>query len=125
MSNKFRVYDREAGKYLDEDHSKIPVLDMYGKLSFVLYDDLSCQLNHQELSDEERDNYIIERCSDAKDANGNLIFEGDILNEEQLVEFTSSGFIVRVYKIGFDLFTYQDIHNAKITDNIHDKELKK
>lgn len=137
MSNssrfKFRVWDNEKKSYSNMIYFISEEGELYGTDNFDMAANDSYYL-HETLCD---DMFDIEQCTGLKDKNGNLIYEGDIVNNKAYLEnglgyFTGSvsrseigGWYCKdIRRDGFVIFDEKFWDTCEIIGNIHEKESK-
>lgn len=119
---KFRVWNKNTHSFTTGGAIK------FGGLCFVDEEDFGIKLGeHQEC-------YIIEQCTGLKDKNGNLIYEGDILqnpNKDQyIVEWIVDGYWhirqIDDEKFGCALASIKTLYDGwEIIGNIHEQAEQK
>lgn len=115
---KFRVWDKEKREYLTGF-----VISPDG--TFAIFN-LRFRAFSNPLT--ERDGYVLEQCTGLKDKNGNLIYEGDIVQyngkTNGIVLFRNGSFVWD-WKINDPPIYGLDSMDQEIIGNIHDNELEK
>ena len=121
---KFRVWDKRLKRYLGE-YDPTPMLMSNGNLAY--------------LDDAEMEFYEVEQCTDLKDKNGTLIYEGDILavpyvdpifmqpvnmeinNNVAYVEFYKGCFVAHYPERQMKYLYYYE-NTAEVIGNIHENK---
>ena len=120
---KFRVWYKPYHGYVERRDRLV-----------LLPDGILCEYDGIEI---DSDNYIIEQCTDLKDKNGKLIYEGDVIHDLGEIEPICSlplvvrwddrtaGFYLDHQKIGMRAslgrIDSADSHNYEIIGNIHEQ----
>ena len=107
---KFRVWDKEFNKYWTDEAIK-------ENAAWLLFPD-----------NDNIENIEIEQCTGLKDKKGNLIFEGDILDNDFLVVWKYLDWCFKAIRVrnSIPMPFSSDMTEFEVTDNIHEnKELRK
>lgn len=111
---KFRVWNKSLEKYVNNIN-----ISPFGLLGFI--GSVFCFIDN---------NYVVEQCTGLKDKNGNLIYEGDILqnpNKDQyIVEWSVDGYWhirqIDDEKFGCALASIKTLYDGwEIIGNIHEQ----